>query len=107
MIPTEEPRRAGFTKQGKPLAVAKRNVSGDRNAAVAQHFLEEVLVHAERRRRDAGSDVRDTGELEQALDSAVLAERAVQDREHHVNGAERGGRVRSQHRQRLRNRPVS
>ena len=49
--------------------------------AVAEHGLEEILVHAERRRRHAGADVRDAGELEQALDGAVLAERPVQDRE--------------------------
>ena len=48
---------------------------------VTQHALEEVLVHAERRRRDTRADVGSAGELEQALDAAVLAERAVQDRE--------------------------
>ena len=38
---------------------------------------------------DAGADVGDAGELEQALHGAVLAERAVQDRQHDVDGAER------------------
>ena len=41
---------------------------------------------------DAGADVRHPGELEQALHRAVLAEGAVQDREHDVDGAERGRR---------------
>ena len=59
---------------------AQRDVARDRDPAVAEHRLEEVLVHAERRRRDAGADVRHAGELEQALHRAVLAERAVQDR---------------------------
>ena len=64
----------------------------DGDAAVAHHLLEEVLVHRERGAGDAGADVRDAGELEQSLDGAVLAERAVEDRQHDVDGAERGER---------------
>ena len=48
---------------------------------VAQHRLEQVLVHCERRCRHTGADVGDVRELEEALHAAVLAERAVQDRE--------------------------
>ena len=49
-----------------------------------------------------GADVGDAGELEQALDGAVLAERAVQDGQDDVDGAERLGRLRvREHRQRL------
>ena len=94
-MPTDEPSRAGLTKTGIAervldlVAEPQRRVAGDRDAAVAQHRLEEVLVHAERRGGDAGADVRHAGELEQALDGAVLAERAVQDREDDVDGAER------------------
>ena len=62
----------------------------DRDAGVAQHGLEQILVHAERRAEHAGADVRHAGELEQPLHRAVLAERAVQDRQHDVDGAERG-----------------
>ena len=43
------------------------------------------------RRRDAGADVGHAGELEQALDGAVLAERAVQDRKDDVDVSQ-GGR---------------
>ena len=63
-------------------------VRGDRDAAVAHHLLEQVLVHRERRRRDAGADVGDVRELEQPLHRPVLAERPVQDREDDVDGAE-------------------
>jgi hypothetical protein len=48
-----------------------------------------VLVHAEGAREHARADVRQAEELEEALDRAVLAERAVQDREHEVDLAER------------------
>ena len=74
------------------VAVAERDVPRDGDPAVAQHRLEEVLVHAQRRRGDAGADVRDAGELEQALHGAVLAERAVEDREDDVDLAECRGR---------------
>jgi len=60
-------------------------MAGDRNAAVAQHLLEEVLVHGERGGGNAGADVRDTGQLEQPLHRPVLAERPVQDREDDVH----------------------
>ena len=63
----------------------------DRDSAVAEHGLEEVLVHAQRRGRDAGADVRHPGELEQPLHGPVLAERPVQDRQHDVDAAERAG----------------
>jgi hypothetical protein len=51
--------------------------------------LEEILVHAERRRGDARADVRHAGELEQPLDAPVLAEGPVQDREDDVGAADR------------------
>ena len=76
------------------VAEPQRLVPRDRDAAVAQDRLEQVLVHAERRGRDAGADVGDAGELEQALDGAVLAERAVQHGQDDVDGAERLGRLR-------------
>ena len=61
----------------------------DRNAAVAHHLLEEILVHRERRRGDAGADVGDVGELEQPLHGAVLPEGPVQDRQDDVDLSER------------------
>ena len=61
------------------VAEPDRVVRRDRDAAVAHDLLEQVLVHRERGRCDAGADVGDVGELEQPLHRAVLAERAVQD----------------------------
>ena len=57
----------------------------DRDAAVAHDLLEQVLVHAERRGCHPCTDVRDVRELEQSLHRAVLAEGAVQDRQHDVD----------------------
>ena len=71
------------------VAEPDRVVRGDRDAAVAHDLLEQVLVHRERRGRDAGADVGNVRELEQALHRAVLAERAVQERQNDVHGAER------------------
>ena len=71
------------------VAGPQRDAPADGDRAVAEHRLEEILVHAERGRRDAGADVGHRGELEQALHRAVLAERAVQDRQHDVDRAER------------------
>ena len=78
------------------VSFAKRDVARDGDPAVAENRLEEVLVHAQRRRGDARADVGHAGELEEALHRAVLAERAVQDRQHDVDLAERrrGRRVR-------------
>src|SRR4051812_31355121 len=72
------------------VTLANRVMTCDRDAAVAHHLLEQVLVHRERRARDARADVRDAGELEEALHGAVLAERAVEDGQHDVDGPERG-----------------
>ena len=70
------------------IAEPDRVVRGDRDAAVAHDLLEQVLVHREGRGGDAGADVRDAGELEEPLHRSVLAERAVEDREDDVDGAE-------------------
>ena len=63
--------------------------SRHRDAVVAQHRLEEVLVHAERRAEHARADVGHACELEQALHRPVLAERPVQHREDDVDVGER------------------
>ena len=55
--------------------------SHDRQSVRREDDLHQRLVHAERRRGDAGADVRHVGELEQSLNGAVLAVRAVQDGE--------------------------
>ena len=86
----------------RSLAVPQRDVAGHRDPTVAHHGLEDVLVHRERRAEHACAHVRDARELEQALHRAVLTERPVQDREHHVHLAERRGHLVGRHRQRLR-----
>jgi hypothetical protein len=60
---------------------------GDGGILVVQEVLEEGLVHAQGRGEHAAADVGEAEHLEQALEGAVLAVRAVQDREHEV-GAE-------------------
>ena len=77
------------------IAVAQRDVPRDRDPTVAEHGLEEVLVHADGRCGDSGPDVRYAGELQEALNRAVLAERAVEDRKDDVDVAEnrRGRRL--------------
>ena len=85
------------------VAEPDRVVRGDRDAAVAHDLLEQVLVHRERRGRDARADVGDVGELEQPLHRPVLAERAVQDRQDDVHDADRLERPGlGRYRQRLR-----
>ncbi len=67
-----------------PLRLAAPALGGDpdvldlRQPLCRHDLLEEDLVQAQRRGRDAGADIRDDERLEQALDGAVLAERAVQ-----------------------------
>ena len=76
------------------VSFAERDVACDGNPAVAENRLEEILVHAQRRRGDTRADVGHASELEEALHRAVLSERAVQDRQHDVDLAERGRRRR-------------
>ena len=71
------------------IAEPDRVMARHRDAAVAHDLLEQVLVHRERGRRDAGADVGDVGELQQPLHRPVLAERAVQDGKDDVHLAER------------------
>ena len=92
-----EPR--GFHEDRVPerildlVAGAKRDTARDANAALPEHALEQILIHAERRGSNACADVRDARELEQALHGAVLAEGPVQDRQDDVDRAERRGCV--------------
>ena len=53
-----------------------------RQAVLGEHVLRRRLVEAQRRGEDAGTDVRNPGELEQALHGAVLTHRTVQQRQH-------------------------
>jgi len=96
---SEVARRIWGTKKDR----RNYDVARNRDAGAAHQRLEDVLVHADRGGEHAGTDVRDTGELAEALHGAVLAERAVQDWQDDVDGAERLGRSRvREHRQRLR-----
>jgi hypothetical protein len=56
-----------------------------------QQLLGELLVHRRRAGEDARAHVRDAAHLQQALDGAVLAVRAVQHREDDVHLGQRGG----------------
>ena len=91
----------------RPLALPQRDVAGDRDAAVAHHRLEDVLVHRERRPEHPGADVRDPGQLEQALDGAVLAEGPVENREDDIHVTEGGRHLGGRHGQRLRDGAVT
>ena len=64
--------------RGRPALGADLDPVHDRQADAAAHALEERLVHADRRCRDAGAGVGQVGRLEQRLDRAVLAERPVE-----------------------------
>ena len=66
-------------------------LSDDGDALVAHDRLEEILVHAERRGSHARAHVGHARELEESLDGAVLAERAVQHGEDDIDVAERCG----------------
>ena len=55
--------------------------------------LRQPLVHADGRRRHAAADIRAAAELEQPLDAAVLAERAVENRNEDVDWMLRLGRT--------------
>ena len=62
-----------------------RHVARHRDRTVAQHGLEQILVHRQRRGCHARPDVGDARELQHPLDAPVLAERPVQDGEHDVH----------------------
>ena len=101
VMPNDEPPRAGFTNTGRPsrswsavgqrLPGAQHDVAADRDARGRGELLGELLVHRGGRGEHVRPDVRDAGHLQQALDRAVLAVRAVQHREDHVDVAERAG----------------
>jgi hypothetical protein len=73
------------------LGVAQGEVRALGYPVGPQHLLGLDLVHAQRRAEHAGPDVGHPGQLQQALHRAVLAEGAVQQRQHHHRQAA-GGR---------------
>ncbi len=68
-----------------PLGLADRVPRAHRQPGGREQHLLDRLVHADRRAEHAGPHVRHVGELEHALHRAVLAHRAVQDGQHHVD----------------------
>ena len=87
----------------RPACRAHLAPLGHRQADAPGHPLEQRLVHAQRRGRDARARVRQTGGLEERLDRAVLAERPVERDEH--DGC-RPGRGQAVERRARRERPV-
>ena len=98
---------AGFTKIGRGSESARRAFLGPAqddgsrrgDPGVSQERLEDALVHADGRGRHARSDVRHAQGLEEALERAVLAGGAVDDRKHDVDAA---GRDLGRHERRAR-----
>jgi hypothetical protein len=70
------------------VAVADDHVTPDGQAARGEDQLHVLLVHAGRAGEHPGPRVPGPRHLQQALDRAVLAVRAVQQRQHHVDLAE-------------------
>ena len=77
---------SGSRYHSRAVTVTRRQ---HRQPGGAQHDLRVGLVHTDRAGEHAGADVADAGHLEHPLDRAVLAPRPVQEREHHVDLAER------------------
>ena len=100
-MPNDEPARDGLTKTGRPSRSwsASDSVDPARSTAygptgmpsAAASFLVNSLSIAAAEANTFAPDVRDAGHLQHALDGAVLAVRAVQHREHHVDVGERPG----------------
>jgi len=70
-----------------------------RQPRIAQQPLGHVLVHGRRRAQHRRTDEGQVGHAQQPLQRAVLAQRPVHDGQHHIDLAERGGRI---HRLQLR-----
>src|SRR5438552_14581506 len=82
-----EARRAPLDARPVPFPVAVVHhlvVDHAKPRGLEQHLLDR-LVHPDRGSKHARADVRNPGQLQHPLDRAVLAERPVQDREHHVD----------------------
>ncbi len=75
---------------GLPLAAEEGDVRRLGQAGGGEELLHCVLVHAGGGAEDAGADVGDVGEFEEALDGAVFAEGAVEDGEDDVEGLGEG-----------------
>src|SRR5437660_11036841 len=63
---------------GSGVGLRQRKITNDRNSTFPQQSLLDVFVHPNRRAKDARTHVRDSRQFEQSLNSAILAECAVQ-----------------------------
>ena len=84
----DEDRTAKFgynSVESRRVAMAETAEARDRQAAVAHQPLGDILVHRRGRAEHARADIRDAGDLGQALDRSVLAERPMQNREDDVD----------------------
>src|SRR5205823_900966 len=75
------PRRASIES-----ASVGREPRHDRHAGLRGKNLRYALVHPRRRRQHAAADIGAAAELEKALDTSILSECAVEDRDEDVNG---------------------
>ena len=103
LMPTDEPRLAGFTKTGYLSAASicamalrgepshsraqQRDVFHNGQTGLREQALHHVLVHARRGAQHARADIGDAGQFKQSLNRAVFAEGAVQNRKNHVECA--------------------
>ena len=84
----DEARQAELGRPARPgrpgviSVLAQRPERGLGDAVGGEHLLGHRLVHRQRRAEHAGPDVGGVGQLEQPLHGAVLAHRAVQQRQH-------------------------
>src|SRR6266508_2926155 len=79
----------GYTRRdaigrGAPLVSGDHDVLDDGQAVSLEHSLHRDLVHPDGGGKNARADVRNVGELEKALDRAVLAVRTMQHDHDHV-----------------------
>ena len=70
---------------GQNFAAAKHHIRRGRNAMRAHHIFENAFIHAHSRADHASAHICQIGQLQQALQSAVLAKSAVQHRENHIH----------------------
>src|SRR5579864_211611 len=76
-----------------PLVAADRDPRDDGNFCGLEKFFGDVLIHGDSGAEDARADERKPGEVEEALDGAVLAEGTVHDGENDVDALARAAAI--------------
>ncbi len=79
-----------FEGGSRRRATVEGNERRHGNPGIAQQAFADVLVHAHGRAQHVGADKRQVGHAQQALQAAVFAEGAVDDREDHIDMFQRG-----------------